>query len=69
MIEHFLTVGSRNMPLFCAERNERDLVIFQSRFINDDVLYPSLTVDRHTNCPYPLIHTHFRRSPKIRREY
>ena len=29
----------------------------------------SLTVDRHTNCPYPLIHTHFRRSPKIRREY
>ena len=38
MIKHFLTVGSRSMPLFCAEGNERDLVIFQSRFINDDVL-------------------------------
>jgi len=38
MIKHFLTVGSRSMPLFCAERNERDLVIFQSRFINDGVL-------------------------------
>ena len=38
MIEHFLTVGSRSMPLFWAERNERDSVIFQSRSINDGVL-------------------------------